>query len=576
MLDSKKNLWKECCYIIMESASKRSGKSWGPLKKEYKDIRQHPLNSPQDIQEIFERFTPIYDTVEKETVIKAMAYLCYGKPKFLVQGIWYALRVTYPFYRARGQLLKRVYNASLFNSLPSELTQLQRLIRKEIKMKPSLFLLLREYLYVMRSTNRLSGIRVEFEGKKLSLPKMRPIYESTDRSRREQAWRAAQAQLHNEAPVLNKYFDLMRKIRFKQARKAGFTNTRDYYHEFKGRVDYTPEDCYHFHDAIEKVVVPFIRELNLERQTRLGIPTLRPWDKMVPLDESPLKPYENLDDLIEKMVKVFSKLNPQYGDMLQRMHQNGWIDFENRKGKTPGAMCLPLSQERAGFILGNAAGVFDDVLTLAHEGGHALHACASADLKISLYRDALLLPMELAEVASMSMEFLIFDELKEFFPHPSEIVKAKRKALEGAIRFLPWCAMVDAFQHWIYTNPNHTAAERNAYFATLIDRFEVATGVDYSGLEGEKGIRWITQGHIFQSPFYYIEYGISQIAAFGIYRNYKMKGKAVLEDYHKFISLGYSRPIPEIYQAAGIKFDFSADYLQEIVNFLREEFKTLK
>jgi oligoendopeptidase F len=257
------------------------------------------------------------------------------------------------------------------------------------------------------------------------------------------------------------------------------------------------------------------------------------------------------------------------------MKHHGFIDSENRKGKTPGAMCMPLMDHQCGFILANCVGTNADVGTLAHEGGHAIHDASMSELPIELYRDAITFPMELAEVGSMTMEFLVLDHLDVIYTNEEDIRQAKIQALIEPIIFLPWCAIVDAFQQWIYTNLNHTHEERMEKFSELMDQFEIASGVDYSGLEEQKPLRWLRQNHIFQMPFYYIEYGISQLAAVGIYRNYKKDKQKAVEQFHQMLKLGNSKSMPEIYKAGGIPFDFSETYIGELMDFLVSELASL-
>ena len=258
------------------------------------------------------------------------------------------------------------------------------------------------------------------------------------------------------------------------------------------------------------------------------------------------------------------------------MHASNFIDPENRKGKVAGAMSIPLADHQAGFIIANAVGIDSDVITIAHEGGHSVHWAAATGLPIAMYHEMMLFPMEIAEVGSMAMEFLAFDHLDEYYENSDHIKRAKRAELESTLRFLPWCMAIDAFQQWIYTNPDHTSDERMAFFNTLMDRFDGAAGIDYGGIENEASARWIRQTHVFQSPFYYIEYGIAQLAALGIYKNLKEKGAIAIQQYDDFINLGNSRSLPELYEAAGVKFDFSTSYIKSLTSFVKKELSSLE
>lgn len=544
---------------------------WSQMKREFKSWTQKTVSSQDDLIKILTDYTPYYNLFEDTAILKVIPYMNYGGFKNILRILPFVLSPGLPGYRKRNQFIEWITRQPAFQNLPPEYNHLKRLLKKEIDMKPSLLLMGREYFHAMRASNVISGVRAEFQGKTYSLPKLSKFFEVSDRSIREAAWRKFFSASIASAPKLNRILDKLFKIRTMQAKKKGFSNVRDYYHQAKGRFDYTPEDCFKFHDTIEQTVLPLIREINARRKQALGVDTLRPWDRYVSLDSKELHPFSDLNELNTKMVKIFAKIRPQYGDVLSYMAQNHFIDMENRKGKVPGAMCMPLAAHRVGFILGNAKGSHDDVETLAHEGGHSIHFAACVSQPIAFYRDSLMFPMETAEIGSMAMELLSFDHLSEFYSDPLDIQCAKRRTLEEVARLLPWVATVDAFQQWMYTTPSHTAADRNQYFGQLMDRFEVAAGMDYTGLETEKCHRWYRQSHIFQSPFYYIEYGIAQLAALGIYRNYRKNGPKAIEQYHNLLSLGNSRPIPEVFEAGGIKFDFSRGYMQELMDFLKKE-----
>jgi len=248
------------------------------------------------------------------------------------------------------------------------------------------------------------------------------------------------------------------------------------------------------------------------------------------------------------------------------MKNTGFLDLINRKGKAPGGYNYPLSETGAAFIFMNAVGIHSDVRTLLHESGHAQHTFYSKDIPISHLKD---FPSEIAELASMSMELLTLEYLDEYYSDPEDLKKAKREQLEGTLKILPWVMIVDAFQHWIYLNPNHTPEERDDYFASLMDRFN--TGIDWKGLNKEKRIRWLRQLHIFEVPFYYIEYAMSQLGAIAVYKNYKENGKKAIEQYKEFLSSGYKYPVKKLYEIAGIKFDFSEKYISELVEFIMNE-----
>jgi len=341
-------------------------------------------------------------------------------------------------------------------------------------------------------------------------------------------------------------------------------------HAKKNRFVYSVEDVCQFHDSVERVVVPFVAELNGKKCAELGVDSLRPWDTVVEPSGRVLKPFENMDEFIDKAVRVLAKVDPQFGLNLQKMKNSQLLDLENRKGKAPGGYNYPLDETGAPFIFMNATGTPANVRTMLHEAGHAMHSFSTVEERLITYRHT---THEAAELASMAMELLTMDYWDEYYRDSQELRIAKRDELVGTISFLPWCMTVDSFQQWIYTNPDHSARERDTMFATIFEKFNA--GIDWSGLEKEKEIRWLLQPHIFTNPFYYIEYGIAQLGALAIYRNYRADKSKAVEDYKRFLRMGYSRPLDELYEAAGIRFDFSASYISELVDFVREEIESL-
>ncbi|HEU5395931.1 MAG TPA: M3 family metallopeptidase, partial [Verrucomicrobiae bacterium] len=245
------------------------------------------------------------------------------------------------------------------------------------------------------------------------------------------------------------------------------------------------------------------------------------------------------------------------------------LDLDNRKGKAPGGYQSTLNEARVPFIFMNAVGVQRDVETILHEAGHAFHALATRQEDLYPYRHA---PIEFCEVASMSMELLGNEFLGEFYA-AGDLHRALKTHLEGIIGFFPWMATVDAFQHWIYTHPEHTRAERKAAYRELMDRFGGNT--DWSGWEEARAYSWHRQLHIFLHPFYYVEYGIAQLGALQVWANSRRDKAKALNDYKKALALGGSRPLPELFAAAGCRFDFSRDTIRPLIELARAEWGRL-
>jgi len=341
----------------------------------------------------------------------------------------------------------------------------------------------------------------------------------------------------------------------------------EYMFAVKHRFDYTPSDCVAFHDAIEQKCMPIVRKLAEDRKAALGVDTLRPWDIAVdPHGLAALKPFDSASDLIEKTSNLFHRMGEGLGDMFDTMRDGGYsLDLDSRKGKAPGGYQASRDRKRMPFIFMNAAGLPRDLDTMVHEAGHAFHymLCRHDDLVWN--RSA---PLEFAEVASMSMESMAYPFLDEFY-NKDECKRAIRKHLEGVVSTLPWVATIDAFQHWIYLNPEHSREERTAKWLELGKRF--GGSVDWSGLESQQEAVWHRQLHPFEVPFYYVEYGIAQLGALQMWLHYRKDPKSAIAAYKKGLTLGASRPLPELFEEAGLRFDFSLEMVGELMEAVQEE-----
>ncbi len=411
------------------------------------------------------------------------------------------------------------------------------------------------------------AMMVDFDGEKRTMPQMGMYQQDQDRSVREASWRAVAERRLEDRSEIDAIFDKMVVNRNQTAINAGFEEYRGYMFAVKHRFDYTPEDCLAFHEAIENECMPIVRKLAEERKQALGLDTLRPWDLAVdPHGHAGLRPFDSADDLIEKTSKLFHRMDESLGEMFDSMRDGGYsLDLASRKGKAPGGYQASRDRQRKPFIFMNAAGLPRDLDTMVHEAGHAFHYMLCRHDDLVWHRGA---PLEFAEVASMSMESLCYPFLDEFYS-PEEIKRAIRKHLEGIVSVLPWVATIDAFQHWIYLNPEHTCEERTAQWLELGERF--GGGVDWSGLESEHEAVWHRQLHPFEVPFYYVEYGIAQLGALQMWLKYRENPTAAIKDYKNGLSLGASRTLPELFEACGLKFDFTTSMVSTLMKTVAEE-----
>jgi oligoendopeptidase F len=430
----------------------------------------------------------------------------------------------------------------------------------------------------------IGAMMVTYDGQEKTLPMMGVYQESTDRAVREKTWRLVASRRLQDAATIDNLYDAMIGLRHRMSRNAGFENFIGYAFKARKRFDYTPADCATFHNACAKAVVPFLRRQDDKRKQQLKVDILRPWDLSVdPKGRGPLKPFSNGPDLVRKSRDAFRRLDPSLETMLARLGDGSntrgaadgaCLDLDSRKGKAPGGYQAMRDRRREAFIFMNAAGLHRDVETMVHEAGHAFHSMLCIEEPLVNYRSP---PLEFAEVASMSMELLTMPHWGGkggFYQDDTDLARARRQQVEGSVSLLPWIATIDAFQHWIYANPTHTQDQRTAHWLSLDDRFGHA--LSWQGLEAERARGWHRQSHLFLSPFYYIEYGIAQLGALQLWLKSLEEGeKAAIAAYKKAMSLGGSKPLPELFKAADLKFDFGESMISRLVERVERELERL-
>jgi oligoendopeptidase F len=417
------------------------------------------------------------------------------------------------------------------------------------------------------------ALMVEIDGEEKTLQQANAYLESNDREKRKEVYEKVSNTRLAIQEKLDDLFDQLIQKRHQVALNAGFQNYRDYAFASLGRFDYTPADCFEFHEAVAKTVVPMINRQAQKRKAGLRLEQLKPWDKAVDiLGRNPLKPFETGEELLSKTIQVFEQMDPFLGNCLTEMIKLNRFDLDSRKGKNPGGYNYPLEESGFPFIFMNAAGQVRDMVTLLHEGGHAVHSILTKDLALNAFRN---FPSEVAELASMSMELITMEHWDAYFANPEDAKRAKIKHLEDILDTLPWVATIDAFQHWIYENPSHSTSERNEAWNRIYGQFS-DTVTDWSGLEMVKTKLWQKQLHLFEVPFYYIEYAIAQLGALAVWRNYCQNPSKAIDQYLNALSLGYTKPIKEIYATAGIEFNFSQTYIQELMDFLAQKIQQLE
>jgi len=444
-------------------------------------------------------------------------------------------------------------------------TDVELFVDKNVPLQTKVDLLSQQYQAVC------GAMTVMFESKEQTLPQMGKYLLEGDRTLRERAWRAAAERRLADKDKLEEIFESMFALRHEMAHNAGYSNFMDYQFKAYHRFDYTPRDCKKYHDTVEKLIVPLNGKIIGRRRQQMGLPSLRPWDTAVDtLGRKPLLPFKDAEGLVKATQAIFNKLDKDFGLQFQEMNDWGLLDLTSRPQKAPGGYQNTLNEARKPFIFMNAVGIDDDVRTLLHESGHAFHALACAHQPLVDYRSA---PMEFCEVASMAMELIGGEHLGEFYT-PQDLQRSNREHLEGIIQTLAWVANIDAFQHWLYAHPRHSSEQRRRAWEELYEQFG-GKFIDWSGLTDIKAYLWHRQLHIFELPFYYIEYGIAQLGALQIWLNSRRNPSQALAAYKHALSLGGSLSVVDLYRAAGISFDFSESIIKPLIEAVAQEWEKL-
>ncbi|MFN8007618.1 MAG: M3 family oligoendopeptidase [Terriglobia bacterium] len=545
--------------------------NWENLLPFFERLEQRPLNTSEEVEAFLLDRSELLDVIQEEGTLRYIRMTCDTADKDLEKAYFeYLEKIAENIKPADQRLKTKCLQSAGCRQLSNErYFVLWRSFRNEVELfREENVRLETEESKSSQSYQKLMGsLTVEFDGKEQTLQQMSRYQELPDRPLRESAWKAVTERRWKEADKLEALFDGLLELRGKISRNAGFGSYRDYAFRHLERFDYTPEDCFRFHEGVERAVVPLMRKIDAQRARQLKLETLRPWDLQVdPLNRPPLMPFREAAELVEGCLRISGRVDSRFGDFLAAMRDLRLLDLESRKGKAPGGYQSSLEEARLPFIFMNAVGLDGDVRTLLHEAGHAFHVFATQSEPLSDYRHA---PIEFCEVASMSMELLGGEFLNIFYSNTEDQHRSKQRHLEGIIDILPWIARVDAFQHWIYTHPGHSVEERRAAWLDLHQRF--GGSEDWTGFSQAQATSWHRQLHIFELPFYYIEYAIAQLGALQIWLNAKNDSRQAIESYWSALQLGGSRPLPELFARAGIRFDFGPDVLLPLMSAVEEE-----
>ncbi|MEJ6979196.1 M3 family oligoendopeptidase [Pedobacter sp. P351] len=551
--------------------------NWEKLEPLFLELKNRTISSVEDLERWLKDRSELEAALEEDFAWRYIRMTCDTANEELLQSFQYfATEIEPKIAPISNDLNKKLIDSPFVNNLNKDkYFVFIRSIKKALQLfREENIPLLTEIQVKQQTYQSITGaMSVTIDGKEYTLEQASVFLKDVDRNIRQQAWEAITARRLQDKDKLDDLFNELLKLRHQVALNAGFENFRDYMFQALGRFDYTPHDCYKFHASIEREIVPILQKQAEKRRAALGLNELKPWDMDVDTSGKPaLKPFSNGQELIDKSITCFQALNPYIGERLEIMKTNGLFDVESRKGKAPGGYNYPLAETGAPFIFMNSANTFRDLTTMVHEGGHAVHTFISAELELNDFKH---LPSEVAELASMSMELISMDKWDVFFDNEEDLKRAKKDQLRDVLKTLPWVAVVDQFQHWIYTNPEHTTAQRKTAWKEIIEPFG-NNFTNWTGYEDALENLWQKQLHIFEVPFYYIEYGIAQLGAIAVWKNYKENPGQALEKYLEALKLGYTKTIKKIYKTAGIEFNFSSDYVHELAKFIKKEQEKLE
>jgi len=549
---------------------------WEDLAPFFKDLQERPILSSTDLKNWLKELSELEAVIEEDGAWRYIRMTIDTTDEEIAARYKTFVTEIQPHLAAIGDALnKKLVNAAGVDELSGDAYRIYlRGINNDIQLFREANIGLNTQLQELsQKYSALSGsMQIELDGETITMQQAGAKLQDTDRELRENVFRMMASTRLEKKDAFDELFTQMVNLRHQVALNADFKNFRDFKFAAMGRFDYTPEDCFNFHKSIEKAMMPISRTIVQCRAKNMGLSKLRPWDLSVdPEGRKALKPFEGSDSLISKSIEAFGNIDPFFGEVLSTMKQLKYLDLESKKGKAPGGYNYPLYESGVPFIFMNAVGTPRDLVTMMHEGGHAIHSVLTHDLELTSFKGC---PSEVAELASMSMELISMDQWHLFYDNEADLKRAKREQLEDTLSMLPWIAMVDAFQHWIYTNPTHTSVERKEAWEELETRFGFEE-IDWSGLEDGRANRWHKQLHIFEVPFYYIEYGMAQLGAIAVWRNYKTNPSEALVKFKAALTLGYTKSVGEIYETAGVSFDFSEASIADLAEFVQAELAKL-
>lgn len=549
-------------------------KDWEGLLPFFQELEEREIDSVTTLEQWLKDASELEAAISEEVCWRQIKMTCDTENKELEASFTFFMMEIQPKMQPfSDRLNKKLLDCKFASELDTQkyFTYLRN-VKKNIDLfEEKNIPLIAELNVLQQQFGVIAGkMTVRVNGQEYTLQQATRFLEDPDRNLREEVYHKINKRRLADKDALNELFSTLLAKRNEVAINAGFHSYTEFRFLELGRFDYTQDDCYQFHEAVKLHVMPLVNELYEARRKKLGIDTLRPWDiDAEPLGTKPLHPFNDGNELTDKAIACFDQLMPFFGDCLRKMKAMGHLDLDSRKGKAPGGYNCPLAESGAPFIFMNAAGQLDDVTTMVHEGGHAIHSFLAHPLELNGFKEY---PMEIAEVASMSMELFSMDYWNVFFKTSEELHRAKEQQLERVIIIFPWIATIDKFQHWVYKNPQHSLEERAKAWVEISDEF-TSPVLNYDGMDDYRSYGWQRQLHLYEVPFYYIEYGIAQLGAIGMWQQFKKNKDAALNNYIQALSLGATTTLPNLFKAAGLEFNFSPEYISKLMQFVKSEMK---
>ncbi|HDR4463495.1 M3 family oligoendopeptidase [Bacillus cereus group sp. MYBK249-1] len=547
------------------------------LEKTLSTLLNKMISSKLDLENWLKEQSKVIWDIEEQLRSHYIAFQCNTDDEEIKDTFEHDQQFVKPLLKRYQNLLDNKYlespfrmelDSNVYGLLDTKIKNAQKLFCEEnIELEIKEDKLVTEYFEI---TGGLSGI---WDGEEKTITELQSYLQDSNRDTRKKAKTIISEQFLSVEKELQNILNQLIEIRHQKAKNIQLENYRDYMFKKYERFDYSAIDCYELAESIRKYVVPLKDKILLEKKDKLQLDTLCPWDvSAVTPDQKVLKPIANENDLIEKSTHIFNKLDVEFSALLNRMYKHNCLDLTSRKGKAAGGFCEYLPASQLSYIFMNLNYTQDDIITFIHEMGHSIHNELIKPLKLRQYIE---IPAETAELASMTMELFSLNYWDTFYTDKKDLKQAKINFFKDVISYLPIMLIVDQFQHWLYENPSHTSEERNEKYLQLQKHYQSSV-IHIDGYENWIATSWLPVLHIFEVPFYYIEYAIAQLGALQMYKQYKEDPKQALENYKKALSLGSSQSIKEVYDAAGIRFDFSGETIKELMLFVEKELELLE